>query len=865
MKSGRFVLLMAAREGRAALARLLLLLAAVAVGVAALVAINSFTDNLLDSVRAQARALLGADLALSSGATLSPKAESLLMEVKNAGSPDASGVRVARVTRFAAMAYAPKSQMARLVQVSAVEPGYPFYGRIETEPAEAWDRLHDGGRQGAILADPSLLAAIGAEVGDELLLGEARLRITGAVKGVPGEVSVRAAFGPRAFIPASRIEETRLLAFGSRARYEAYLRLPEAANAQRLAERFRPSFSAERVTLRTVEDDQGQLTDSLGRLGRYLGLVALVALLLGGLGVASAVHVFVKRKMETIAVLRCLGASARKVMAVYLVQSAGLGLLGSLLGAGLGVAVQLVLPRVLRDLLPVDVIVAPSWPAIASGVGLGLWATLAFALLPLLGVRDVSPLAVLRRPFEPARAARRDRWRILAAVLLGLSVAALAVFQAGRLGPGLVFAAGIGAALLILWLGSMALVRGLRRFFPRRLPYLLRQGLANLYRPANQTVTVVLALGFGAFLLGTLVLLQHNLLRDLRVDAGPARPNVALFDIQPDQTEAVVAALRESGAAPSEPVPVVPMRIESVKGLRATYRLAAPGDAGAVRDRWALRREYRSTYRDEAKASERIVAGAFWKPDEGRAASTPSAASPVPLSLDAGVARELGVSVGDEIVWNVQGLLVPSRVTSLREVEWARFEPNFFAVFPEGPLDGAPQTFVVLGRIAEAAERGRLQRRLAETLPNVTTLDLSQIQQALEGLVDRVALAIRFMALFTQAAGAVVLLGAVGASRYQRVREGVLLRTLGATRAQVRRVLFAEYAALGVLAALLAVGLASLGGWALVRFQFESRFALPLLPILGLALGVVALTLFVGFWGSADVYRRTPADVLRAE
>ena len=307
------------------------------------------------------------------------------------------------------------------------------------------------------------------------------------------------------------------------------------------------------------------------------------------------------------------------------------------------------------------------------------------------------------------------------------------------------------------------------------------------------------------------------------------------------------------------------MRIESVKGVRATYRLAAPGDAEAVRDRWALRREYRSTYRDESKGSERIVAGAFWKPGEGRTAPPPSAASPVPLSLDAGVARELGVSVGDEIVWDVQGLLVPSRVTSLREVEWARFEPNFFAVFPEGPLDGAPQTFVVLSRIPDAAERGRLQRRLAETLPNVTTLDLSQIQQALEGLVDRVALAIRFMALFTLAAGAVVLLGAVGASRYQRVREGVLLRTLGATRAQIRRVLFAEYAALGLLAALLAFGLATLGGWALVRFLFESRFALPLLPLLGLCLGVVALTLFVGFWGSTDVYRRTPAEVLRAE
>ena len=527
--------------------------------------------------------------------------------------------------------------------------------------------------------------------------------------------------------------------------------------------------------------------------------------------------------------------------------------------AGLGVGVQLLLPRVLRDLLPVDVVLAPSWRAIATGVGIGVWATLAFALLPLLSIRDVAPLAVLRRPFEDVTPKRRDRWRLAAALALVASVVALAVLQAGRVGPGLAFAGGIGAALLVLWLGALCLVRGLRRFFPTGLPYLLRQGLANLYRPANQTVTVVLALGFGAFLLGTLLMIQHNLLRELRVDGGPERPNLAFFDIQPDQREAVLAAVARAGAHPPPPTPIVPMRILSVKGVPTKMRLGAPGDAAKVRDRWALRREYRSSYRDAPKRSERVVKGSFWKPGEGQGAS------PTPVSLEVGLAREIGVEVGDEVVWDVQGLSLPSRVTSLREVDWARFEPNFFALFPEGPLDGAPQTYVVLSRIEVASERGRLQRRLAEALPNVTSLDLSDVQKAVEALVDRVALAIRFMAFFSLAAGAVVLLGAVGASRHQRVREGVLLRTLGATRAQIRRVLLAEYAALGLLAAALSTSLAALGGWALVRFTFDARFVLPALPLATLGLGVVALTLLVGLWGSADVYRRTPVEVLRAE
>jgi putative ABC transport system permease protein len=832
-----------------------MLVAAVAVGVAALVAINSFTDNLLDSVRAQARALLGADLALSSGAPLSTKAEEDLARLVREATVGGEAPPVARVTRFAAMAYAPRRSGARLVQVMAVEPGYPFYGTIETAPAGLWGRLD---AEGDLIADASLLTALGAEVGDTVVLGEAQFRILGTVVNVPGDVGVRAAFGPRVFIAAKRLDETGLLTFGSRARYEAYLKLADSVDAQGLAERFRSPLSAERVTVRTVSDDQARLNETLSRLGRYLALVALIALLLGGLGVASAVHVFIKRKIETVAVLRCLGASSRRVLAVYLTQAAAIGLVGSVLGAVLGVAIQLVLPRVLGDFVPVDVRVTPSWSAIASGVGVGLWVTLVFSLLPLLAVRRISPLVVLRRPFEDATPSRRDPARLVAAVALAASVTAMAIVQADRLGTGLAFAAGIGTALAALWLASFVLVRGVRRSFPRRLPYLWRQGLANLYRPANQTVTVVVALGFGAFLLGTLLLLQTNLLADLRFTGDRARPNLAFFDIQPDQVEAIEKVIATAGFGASPAVPIVPMRLKTVKGESAAERLAAPGDARAVRDRWALRREYRSSYRDHPTDSERLVAGRWWTPEEARG-------SHVPVSLEEGLARELRVGVGDEIVWDVQGVSVVSRVANLREVHWARFEPNFFAVFAGGLLDGAPRTFVTLIRVEDAVQRGRLQRRVAEAMPNVTSLDLAQVQQAVDGILARAALAIRFMALFSLAAGAVVLVGAVATSRYQRVREGVLLRTLGATRAQVRRVLFAEYASLGAMAASTALALSILGGWALVRFVFDSRFTLSLPALLGLSAGVVVLTLLVGFWGSADVYRRTPIEVLRAE
>jgi putative ABC transport system permease protein len=850
----RFVLALARRESRGSRRRSLLVVLAVAVGTAALVAINSFTDNLRESVRREARALLGADLVLSAAGPFPEKAEALLGELRGASRPEAD---LARAVSFGAMALVPGGATTRLVQVLAVDPGYPYYGTIETSPPGEWQRLSETG--GAV-ADASLLVALGARVGDEVQLGEARFVLRATVENMPGDVGVRSAFGPRVFVPRARVEETGLLARGSRARYEAYLRLPPGADAQRLAERFRPRLSAERLSVRTASEDQRRLSETLSRFGHFLGLVALVALLLGGLGVASAVHVYVKRRLPTVAVLRCLGATGGTVLAAYLVQAVVVGLLGSLLGAALGAAVQLVLPRLLRDVLPVDVAWSVSWPAVLGGVAIGVWVAVVFSLLPLLAVRRISPLAVLRRDYEDERP-RRDPARLLAALALAASLVAMAVIQAGRPAWGLAFAAGIGVALAALAAAAFLLVRGLRRFFPRRLPYLYRQGLANLYRPANQTLMVVLALGFGAFLLSTLLLVQHNLLRELRVDRGESRPNVVFFDVQPDQREDVEARVSAAGPLTAPVVPIVPMRIQSLKGRAASELLAIEDDEKRP-ERWALRREYRSSYRDRPGASDRLVEGAWWTPGEWKDGAQ---GVPVPVAVDAGLARELRVGIGDEIVWDVQGVSVPTRVAVLREVEWARFEPNFFVVFPEGPLEGAPRSYVLLARVEEEEARARLQRAVVEAHPNVSTLDLAQVQRAIEGVLDKVVLAVRFMALFSLAAGALVLAGAVAASRFQRVREGALLRTLGARRFQLARVLLTEYAVLGALAAGAAILLSTAAGWALVRFVFEQPFALPGPALLALLVAVLSLTLAVGLAGSTEVWRRPPLEVLRAE
>jgi putative ABC transport system permease protein len=853
---------MAWREGRAEGRRLALLVAAVATGVAALVAINSFTRNLQDSVSQQARALLGADLALSSRRALSPRVRALVDTLGcgvQTGSTECS--TTAYVTEFPAMGFVPRTSGTRLVNVSAVQGAYPFYGEMQTRPSNAWAELQHGRRA---IVEPSLLTALNARVGDSLSLGEARFIISGTVENLPGEVGVRSAFGPRVFIPARYLDETQLLGFGARAERQAFIKLGSPAEADAIARRYRAELRTERVRIRTVADDEEDLNDVLARLGRYLGLVALIALLLGGIGVGSAVVVFIRRKLDTIAVLRCLGATGGQVFAIYLLQAAGLGIAGSLVGAALGVAVQQTLPGLLEGMLPVDVQAALAPDAILLGIGMGLWTALIFAVLPLLGVRRVAPLAALRRAYEPS-AAGRDPWRWPAIAALGASIVLLAALEVGGFRTAGIFSAGIVVVLGVLWLAAWLLVRGLRRWFPAGWPYVWRQGLANLFRPANQTVAVVLALGFGAFLLGTLFLVQHNLLRGLATTGGPQRPNLLLLDVQSDQAPGVAAWLQERRLPENGPVPIVPMRIASVKGRRVSELLAdsvLPG-GGEARNAWAYRREYRSTYRDTLVASEQLVGGRWWKRD---ATDCAPARPPACISVEQDLARELSVGLGDEIVWDVQGVEILTRVASLRTVEWARFEPNFFVVFAPGVLEEAPQTLITLTRVDDPALRGRFQRELAERWSNVTTLDLSLVQREIERIVGRVTLAIRFMALFSLATGALVMVGAIATSRLQRVREAVLLRTLGATRRQVLRIAFAEYLALGFLASFTAVTLATAAGWGIARFFFDdARYWVPL-PELGvLVLAIVGLTVVVGLWSTRGVLDQPPLEALRQE
>ncbi len=866
------------RESRSARRRLLLYMSAISLGVAALVAIDSFADNVNQSVREQSRALLGGDVAFRARRPFTDPQKAVLDSFARA-----SGARFARVVTFPSMALVSRTGGTRLSQIRAVSDNYPFYGEITTNPAGQWSSLQRGANA---LVDPSLLAALSAQVGDTLSLGYARFRIAGTLKSVPGTPGVAEIIGPRVFIPEKYVGETRLLIFGSTAEYTTLGRLPDARDPVRAVKPFRKALEKSRIRVTTVTEAEDASTRSIDQLSRFIGIVGLVALLLGGVGVASGVRAYVARKIDTVAILRCLGASSGQVLAMYVAQAAAMGILGSIAGAALGVAIQFGLPIVFQDFLPVDVTVTLEPQAILTGVIIGGWIALIFALRPLLALRNVSPLQTLRRDAdaEVLRMHWNDWPRVVVNAALVASVMAIALLRSANLKQGLWISAGTGGAIGVLVVSAALLSWIARKTLRTRWPYVVRQGVANLYRPANQTRSVVLSLGFGAFLITTLYLVQSNLLRQFQISMDASNANLVFFDVQEDQRAAIDSLIRAGGHRVVETAPVVTVRIAAING-RSVDQIAADtgrargatsasadserngGESGVAarggrnrsgRPSWALRHEYRSSYRERPTSSEKIVSGKWFSP---AALRTHNDTGEVSIAQD--VADELNVKVGDVMIWDVQGTQVPTRVTSLREITWQRFQPNFLAVFSPATLQSAPKQFALLSSVTGAPAVAGLQRDVVTRFPNVSSLDLSLIRESVEKIAAKVTAAIRFMALFSLAMGIPVLFSAVAATRRERIREGVLLKTLGATRGQIVRILLAEYSLLGVLGSLTGMVLAIAGGWALTHYVFDTPFTPALAAAGAIALAMLALTVTIGLLAGRDVFRETPMTALR--
>lgn len=844
-----FLWRMALRDSRRSRSRLFLFISSIVVGIAALVAINSFSDNLKSDIEDQAKELLGADLELSSD---NPDFTYGLL--------DTLKYEVSYENSFASMVFFPKNQQSRLVDVRTLSGDFPYYGKIETIPATAADSFRDGSRKA--LVDQSVMIQYDIEVGDSIRVGLVNFKVEGAMVSSPSQSLGATLVAPLVYIPMAFQEDTELIKRGSRVNYRRFYKFIDPPSNFDIDAQIRldsDSLRLKDIGSETVEERKAETGETFSDLSNFLNLVAFVALLLGCVGVASSVHIYIKEKIKSVAILRCLGASRKQTFLIFLLQIGGIGLIGAVLGAFFGTLVQTVLPTVFADFLPVEVNFAISWPSIITGIITGLMITLLFAMIPLLGIRNASPLITLRGMGND-RKMSKDKliWLIYGLILL--FIIGFAFVQTGNLQDSLVFTTFIGLAFAFLTGIAYFFMWGVKKFFPSQASFLWRQSLANLYRPNNQTLVLIASIGLGTALITTLYFIQTLLITEVELTTDKDRPNLMVFDMQGYQVEPIRTLAIDNGLPVLQEVPVVTMRIQSINGLTYDKILA---DSTIRRRSSPFRREWRVTYRDSLITSETLTRGQL-RYDE--APDWLGEGNTLPLvSLEDDYAQRNRINLGDTLVWNVQGVPIATRLGSTRTIDWQRVQTNFLVLFPSGVLEQAPQFHVLITRV-ESAEQGALfQREVVKTNPNVSVIDVGLILSTIDDILGKISFVIRFMALFSILTGLLVLISSVILSRFQRIRESILLRTMGASQRQILIINSLEYFFLGSLASLSGIFLAILGSWGLAFYSFDTTFVPDLLPIILVYVSITGLTLLIGWANSRGIVSRPPLEVLRNE
>ena len=834
-----WLLKMAWRDGKASGSKLTLFMASIVLGIAAVVSIQSFGENLKDNIALQSKSLMGADFIIDSDKPPNERVEYII---------DSLGGADARETSFASMAAFPGNQGTKLVQVRGIGGNFPFYGKIETTPPSAADLYQE---EDGALVDATLMLQLGIEVGDSIKIGAVTLPIAGALKSVPGSTAIFSSVAPPVIVPHDFIAETGLIQRGSRVDYQYYFVAPNA-DMEKLDERLDDMLDAEDSDLDTHLSTSERMGERYENFGKFLNLVAFIALLLGCVGIASAINIYIREKLRAVAILKCIGASRKQSFLIYLIQVAGMGFLGGLIGTLIGLGLQRLFPIFLEGLLPVDVQITFSPQVIAMGLILGVLMSVLFALYPLVGTLYVSPLQALRVQQENSAKSRKAAVFILLAIFLFIFLFSYWLLDDWRYS--LAFVAGILVTFSILAGVASGFMKAVKKNFPTSWGFTARQSLLNLYRPKNQTLTLVLAIGVGTFLISTLYFTKDFLLSQASFQSQENSANMILLDVQSGQRQQVAATINDHELPVLSDIPIVTMRVESIGGRNVEQ---IREDTTSHINGWVLDHEFRVTYRDSLISSEMLEEGEF----TGEFAGTGA----VPISISADFAEDANVAVGDTVAFNVQGVLQNTVVGSVRMVDWSRMQLNFSLVFPEGVLEDAPQFHVLTTKVPDEAASAALQQELVRDFPNISIIDLRQVLTVVSEILNRISWIINFMAFFSIFTGIIVLLGAVRNSKYQRIKESVLLRTLGATSKQILKIQALEYIYLGVVGSLSGILLSLISSQLLAWFAFESSFVPSSMPFLILFPGITLLVLIIGLGNSISVIKNPPLEVLRKE
>lgn len=835
-----WLLKMAWRDSRASGKRLLLFIASIILGIAAVVSIQSFSANLKDNIALQSKALMGADYLIDSN---QPPTERVQAIIDSLGGSDGKAVS------FPSMALFPNSGDTKLVGVKGVQGGYPFYGELETLPATAAANYQ---RKNGALVDATLMLQFGVETGDSIKVGNSVFPIIGSLISAPGTGGIGASIAPPVWIPYDNIKETGLIQTGSRVGYDFYFVADPNQDLEELDRVVDPMLDIENSDLDTHLSTGQRLGRNYENFGKFLNLVAFIALLLGCVGIASSVHIYIKEKLRSVAVLKCIGATRKQSFLIYLIQIAGMGLLGGLLGVFAGLLLQQAFPLLLQGYLPFEVEISFAPQAILVGLVLGVLMSVLFALTPLLSTWFVSPLQVLRVQEENSKQSLKTRLLVLLTIML--FVFGFAYWLLGNFKYALSFVLGILVVFAILGGTAVLFMKLVKRFFPATWGFTARQSLLNLFRPNNQTAVLILAIGVGTFLISTLYFTKDVLLAKTSLDSAEQAPNLILMDVQTEQRDAAVASISESGLPVLNNIPIITMRVQQIKD-RPVRELIL--DTTTTMNKWILHHEFRVTYRDELVSSETS--------QEGDWPSELESEGLIPISLAQNVAQGAELSLGDKLIFNVQGVLMETFVANIRTVDWARMQINFSILFPSGVLENAPQFHVLTTNVPDTGTSAKLQRQLVKKFPTVSIIDLRQVLTVIEGILNKISWVINFMAFFSILTGIIVLIGSVRTSKYQRIRESVLLRTLGAKSKQILRITALEYLYLGLLGSGIGLVLALLGSFLLAKFVFDTAFVPSWPPFIIVLPVITLLVLFIGLFNSKNVLQSPPLEVLRKE
>ena len=848
----------AAREMRSSRGKFFFVILSVAIGVAALTGVRGFSTSFRGALLTRARSIMAGDLAARMFQQITPEQQKGLDEIA------AEGVDITPVTELLSMASSPKTMDPLLISLKAVDPGkYPFYGTVDLEPAGALNAsLHD---DTVVVAD-DLLIRLHLKVGDQLTVGSKVFRIASVVTNEPDRLSGNFAAGPRVLISRKGLDASGLLAPGSHSGQRYLFKVPKPRNGAPISEsrvqdlKLRLEKLLPEAQVTDYRETNPALTQGLDRATSLLSLMSLVALVLGAIGVAMAMRAHLQQRLDTIAIMKSLGARSGQIIKIYLLQTLLLGVLGGLIGVGLGVGVQLAFPYLLAKLINVQTDVHLQVRTVLTGLGAGVLTTLLFTLPPLLDIRGVRPILILRRsvednddPFTTAirKKITKNLAQIGAAVLILVGLALIAMTLSDSTTVGTVFSVGLVVVLAVLLAASSGLLAGLRFFLSRtrlHLPSSLRHGLANLYRPGNPSAALLAAVGMGVMQITTVYLVQQAVVHELHISSAPDLPNVFLIDITTAEIDGVRRLLVAQPGVTIAPemLPVVSSRIVAINGVPASE----------VKLKNFPRRMLQTislTWSATPPAGTKTVAGKWWAAD--------SSAPQVVVAKRQ--ADRLGVKVGSTITFAAQDKQIVATVVALIEADGQHAYSRAEFILPEPVLSDLPIVWYGGVHVDPTLVEG-LQRALYKAYPTVTVINVAAALETVRNVVIQITYVIQFLAAFSIFAGVVILASSIAGTRYRRIREVVVMKTLGATRARIATVFSIEFAVLGLVAGLVGVFFANLIARVLLkRMTIDYHFAWTWTA--AALLGTALLTVITGWAASHRILGQKPLEVLREE